>query len=45
MLFRMYILFIMPMYFFLYMHVTVLFYILASFQKIDVNVNVNVMCC
>ena len=25
----------------LYIHVTVLYYILASFQKINVNVNVN----
>ena len=39
----MYILFIMHAYIYnLYIHVTVLYYILASFQKINVNVNVNV---
>ena len=43
MLFCMHILFIMHICFLLYIHVTVLYYILASFQKINVNdVNVNV---
>ena len=37
--FCMYILFIMHINIFLYIHVTVLYYILASFQKINVNVN------
>ena len=41
MLFRMYILFMMHICIRLYVHVTVLYYILASFQKINVNVNVN----
>ena len=42
MLFCMYILFIMYICILLYIHVTVLYYILASFQKINANVNVNV---
>ena len=41
MLFCMYILFMMHICILLYVHVTVLYYILASFQKINVNVNVN----
>ena len=36
--FCMYILFIMHLWILLYIHVTVLYYILASFQKINVNV-------
>ena len=41
MVFCMYILFIMHICIVLYIHVTVLYYILASFQKINVNVNIN----
>ena len=40
-LFCMYILFIMHICILLYIHATVLYYILASFQKINVNANVN----
>ena len=42
MVFCMYILFIMHICIPLYIHVTVLYYILASFQKNNVNVNINV---
>ena len=41
MLFCFYILLIMHIYILVYIHVLVLYYILASFQKVNANVNVN----